>query len=215
MIKNSLYFQIILTPLHLVLCFSLLLIPLTRAAIIFEDLDDIVLSIAGAQGTAMDIDIDGDGSSDMNFRVSGVDFSVFPEEGVQIFGIFEAKDPFAQNFEIGSLISSTSAENGQLLPGEAIFSSLIPTNSTPILSGEFLDEGYMGFSITSEGEPRYGWFHVTSFASAGGILHRFAIDNIPSVGIRAGSVPEPSPTMLACIATIAPLLRQRSRSSLS
>ena len=63
-----------------------------------------------------------------------------------------------------------------------------------------IDSGYMGLEFDISGQTHYGWARITSvYDSTTVIIHDWAYETQPGVGIAAGAIPEPSTTALFCL----------------
>jgi hypothetical protein len=72
--------------------------------------------------------------------------------------------------------------------------------------------GYIGFAMRStlSSTPRYGWMRVTINGTNPGVIHDWAYENTPGMSILAGSVPEPSSSLLlVSTALVCCFLRRR------
>ena len=63
-----------------------------------------------------------------------------------------------------------------------------------------IERGYMGLEFEISGQIHYGWAQITSvYDSPTVIIHDWAYETQPGVGIAAGAIPEPSSTALFCL----------------
>ena len=63
-----------------------------------------------------------------------------------------------------------------------------------------IERGYMGLEFEISGHTHYGWAQITSvYDSPTVIIHDWAYETQPGVGIAAGAIPEPSSTALFCL----------------
>lgn len=75
------------------------------------------------------------------------------------------------------------------------------------------ETGYMGVQFDSDDGTHFGWVHMTAYDEFPGMtIHSWAYESVPSEGIIAGSIPEPSSGILTVIGALSVwFLRKKNR----
>ena len=74
-----------------------------------------------------------------------------------------------------------------------------------------VDNGYMGLEFDADGQTYYGWARITAvYDDPYVVIHEWAYESTPGVGIAAGAIPEPATVAWICVGGLGlALFRQR------
>lgn len=162
------------------------------------------------QGSELfDLDVNSDGVIDFSLSASLNNFSgitssnpdsnkylIHPSPPPNIGGLVASLD-------FGYLVDSNSGngtpEEWFALAGWDTLAYVLSTGET----GEFLNgRGYVGLEFEAEGETHYGWLDLEGMVGSQIMVHGWAYESTPGVGVIAGAVPEPSSAILFTIGAI-------------
>ena len=177
-----------------------------------------------AEAAPLTIDLNGDGTGDVFFKGGGPMIDFFVTDGNRALVV--APPPpnlggLAANLPAGSIIGAGSMDSGVFrwyggfpAPGIAesyglpldIHAMAFSDLNTHGNNGYFFNaSGYIGIEIQIEGQPHFGWIHITNETGMGhgGYVDAWAYESEPSQPIRAGQVPEPEVfLLLVCCAVM-------------
>ncbi len=167
------------------------------------------------------IDIDGNGSADFLFEYfyppsSPSDFRIKPlvagNEYIASQAPFSRLYPLPDGTVIGETPPDTMPWDSAWSEQQFVLVSWESFSGLPAGAWVGVDHGLMGIRFLIDDELHYGWMCVSHpFDTADPILHDWAYETQPGVGILAGVVPEPSTWALFLCGGIALLARLRQR----
>ncbi len=181
------------------------------AVIIYVDIPEDEESFVFVSLATKDFDFNGDGAIDLIFSASNSGFTLRPQGNNRIITVFENNlAPLDAGFSIGEAIDN--ANGAQWWGDKAFISSCMSTPIGVQCDGAFTNlTAFMGAEFEIEGETHYGWIQIREFAGLGGFFFDFAYESEPGVGILAGAIaiPEPSVSILLFFGLAVMVLRKR------
>jgi hypothetical protein len=144
------------------------------------------------------IDMDGDGTIDFSFSGTWNISVSFRSEGANGYLIVPDPPPniggAVAALDLGFLIGAESGDGSLDWFNHAAWAPLM-LDLDPGREGEFWDtRAYIGIEFQVDDGIHYGWFDVEGSSSSlpYAMIHGWAYESVPGVGIVAGAIPEPS-----------------------
>jgi hypothetical protein len=153
--------------------------------------------VIGLPTNPYQLDMDGDGTTDLVLQSGQDGFAVFPQTGAAVLampsGPFDLNSyglPLSAGQEISSLTPVASFWDADSANGSLLTSGR-NVGAIGLFTGQI---AYLGVQFTCAGQLHYGYLHLdVSFVGANtGNLLALAWDTRPGTSIIAGAVPEPS-----------------------
>ncbi len=184
-----------------------------RGAVIFTDIPDVNLMAGGFGGEVFhNVDLNGDGLSELRMQGSGGDFSAFTYTTTRVAGIANIppdSSGFAHPFILGSIIGVEAPASRSWFSG---YGNLLGCREIGCIGLWTLGgTNYVGVEFQLDTGTHYGWLAIEMQAIfGGGHLLNYAYESEPNTPIVAGAIPEPSSLIFVGVAT-ASLLSRRQR----
>ena len=138
----------------------------------------------------LNLDINGDGSKDLQFRYNSASIATPLRSG----SIISTRE-FATALQVGAVVGADTGTNAWFGSGSRVASAGSIDPRQPELSGQFYRlDGYMGFQLVEGGQSYYGWMHVSNYDAPGASLYikEWAYNTVAGQPITVGQVPEPA-----------------------
>lgn len=169
--------------------------------------------VIGLPSNPYNLDMDGNGTTDLVFQSGQTGFAIFPQTGAAVLAAPAGSldfNSYGLSLSAGQQIDSLPpvgtfwdfSVNGLLLTSARI------SGAIGLFTGQI---AYLGVQFTQDTQTHYGYLYLdVSFvgANAGNLL-ALAWDTRPNAGIVAGAVPEPSSLALLALAAGAIWLSRR------
>ena len=172
-----------------------------QGTIVHYDPADIPV-FGGGSYVYYNLDLNGDGTTDFQFRALGGEFMVIPSGQNAVAGIPDPPPNLVGHVSAVHFNESISLTpvlpREWILAGEAplfgrygpVFISCTTQGCNGYWQGVNRD-AYLGTQFYIGSELHYGWVHLLVFNN-GGYIKEWAYDTVAGQGILAGAVPEPS-----------------------
>ena len=181
---------------------------------------------------ALVFDVDGDSTSDIEFRYTGT-FSYYSSDGdLFAFGLNGSEVSLTGPLALNALIDASlgfATVNHMTEWDQTRGQICLPrggcqTITTSTVGGTWhagnnfsIVTGYLGFRMPAGSTWRYGWADITSYSSGLALINRYGYETVPGRGIRAGagaapqSIPLPPSLALLAVGALGVAAAQRRR----
>jgi hypothetical protein len=162
---------------------------------------DIVLGLGPGDNTTW-FDLNSDGVEDIGFRNYQATMSLVLSPSATATATTEASFHWYGPLDAGTLVGAAlDSPLSWMREEDTLVSYMIVDDGEVLGIGPWINvtEGLLGVSFDTDGQTHYGWLRMSDVSSTTFMLHDWAFETQPGLGINAGVVPEPSTMALFAI----------------